>query len=154
MFTDVPSNSASLFGQAHTCNVCDKSFCTLQSVSLHEFKAHGVKNIWRRYLDTTVCSVCLKEFWCRERIINHIRRGSKVCQNQLQIRGPIVTEAQADEMDKSQAASNVHLYKQGQRRHKAYNPVVQLQGPLLPIILFEGQESHHHSLGRGHNYCR
>ena len=77
-----------------------------------------------------------------------------MCQNQLQMRGPILTEAQAIAIDQSQAAMNVHLYRQGQRRHKATSPVIQIQGPLLPIMLPEGQESNHHALGRGHNYFR
>ena len=152
MIHGMPHKSLRSLGELHCCNLCDKSYGTFQSLSLHLFKAHGVKNIWRRYIDTTICTVCLKEFWCRERVLNHIRRGSRVCQNQLHMRGPILTEAQALAIDQSQAAMNVHLYRQGQRRHKAMSPVIQMQGPLLPIMLPEGQESHRHALGRGHNY--
>ena len=49
-------------------------------------------------------------------------------------------------------ADNVRLHLEGRRRHHVAEPSVQLEGPLLPIVLAEGQHSAHHPLGIGHNF--
>ena len=109
--------------------------------------------MWRTFISTTFCTVCLKECWNRERVVNHFR--SKVCQNQLLLRGAVCTEEKASELDAVEAASNAALHKIGNRRHKACRPVLQAQGPLLPMILDDDHiASRHHPLGRGHNYHR
>ena len=55
-------------------------------------------------------------------------------------------------LDDECKADNVKLHAQGRRRHHVTKPCVQLCGPLLPILLDDGQFSAHHSLGAGHNY--
>ena len=65
----------------HSCHLCPSQFCTLQKYSLHMFKAHGIKNVWRTYIadcpETIHCVVCLKQYWTRERLLNHVRYRSK-----------------------------------------------------------------------------
>ena len=121
-------------------------------MALHRFRKHGIKNVWRSYVNITHCLVCLKEFGSRERVINHVRFKSKVCQNQLYLRGPLLSEDEASNLDQADATLNVKLYSKGQRRHHVSSPVVRLPGPLLPILLEDGSESPHHPLGKGHNY--
>ena len=135
----------------HPCTVCEKSFPTLQKMTLHAFKTHGVKNIYRQYVGSNWhCLVCMKMFWSRERVVNHIRYRSKVCRTQMLTNPPPYTPEQADDFDLEEAKSNRELSHRGSRRHKAVKPCVQLIGPIMPIASV--CPSKHHPLGRGHNY--
>ena len=58
-----------------------------------------------------------------------------------------MSETNANLLDEGGAERNVQLYSPGERRHATSRPVVQLQGPFLPIMLCDGQESLHHPLG-------
>ena len=140
----------------HPCTMCEKSFPSLQMMTLHASEAHGVKNIYRQYVGPNWhCLVCMKMFWRRERVVNHIRYHSKVCRNHLLTKPPRLpyTSEQADAFDSGVAKDNRDLHHKGCRRHKAVLPCMQLQGPLLHITtLRPGTESSHHPLGRGHNY--
>lgn len=61
----------------YACTSCPMVFGTLQKLSLHCFKAHGIKNVWRTYVGYHLyCSICLRMFWTRERLINHVRDRS------------------------------------------------------------------------------
>ena len=58
------------------------------------------------------------------------------------------TDAEIAEMDLEEAAGHKKSQATGKRRHYAEAPVVQLVGPLMPILLL-GNESSHHPLGCG-----
>ena len=133
------------------CAPCGLSFATIQAHALHNFKVHRIKNILRQYVGAEVhCTVCLKLFWTRERLINvHLRR-SRICNAMLVLGPPTYSAEQADEFDSADKLRHTALQRQGQRRHKAVEPCVQLQGPLQPIINM--RESKHHPLGYGHTY--
>ena len=96
--------------------------------------------------------MCLKEFWTRERVLNHIKYRSKVCRLNLHLRGPCLSEQEADALDFACASSNVDLYRQGRRRHHVSKPSIRLPGPLLAVVLPEDLLSEHHPLGVGRNY--
>jgi len=133
------------------CSECHKVFSSFQALSLHRFKSHGIKNMMRLFVDSTHCSVCLREFWTRERALNHVRYRSPICRDNLIMRGPVLTESQADELDSFEGPFNIDLYRRGRRRHSVLRPSIRCEGPLWPIILPEGCESAHHPLGKGHN---
>ena len=135
-----------------SCDACALQFQSQQSLALHKFKAHGVKNIARRLVDGVHCPVCLKLFWTRERVINHVRYRSGVCLANLLIRGPCLSVSEAEELDCLEHGAHVAKSKAGQRSHHAAIPAVQLQGPLLSLLVLPGTESAHHPLGKGHNH--
>jgi hypothetical protein len=147
--TKVPASACS-----YECNLCDSTFGTLQQFSLHMFKKHGVKNVMRLYVDGhTHCPVCLRLFWTRARLLNHIRYRSKICKYNLCMRGKICSEAEASIQDAAAAQANVALYRRGRRNHFAEEPVLQLHGPLLPVLPSpEMRKSCHHHVGFGQNY--
>jgi hypothetical protein len=151
-----PSGSPDLSASSETmkCDLCDKTFGTLQQLQLHRFKAHGALSVWRLFIGHhTHCPICLKLFWSRERVLNHIKYRSKVCKSNLLIRGHVCDETTACEIDALVAAEHVQLQRKGFKRSKATEPVLRLHGPLLPIILPEEvKASKHHPLGHGHNY--
>ena len=136
------------------CNTCDAKFGTCQQLSLHMFKKHGITNMWRLYVgDFVHCPICLKHFWSRERLLNHIRYRSKICKRNLLIRGPIINEVQAIAIDEAEAAGHVKLMHSGRKRCAAIESVVRLHGPLMPTILdCDIVVSKHHHLGVGHDY--
>ena len=140
------------FASPLQCSLCDKSFRSKQSLSVHKFKCHNVKSYVRKYVARTFCTVCLREFWSRERCVNHLRYRSKVCLSNMLFRGPLLTDAEADVMDDECKAANVRLQHGGKRRHHVDHPSIRLEGPLEPILLVDCQESSHHPLGVGHNY--
>lgn len=62
--------------------------------------------------------------------------------------------SEASAFDEADAKLNVALHRKGQRRHHVAEPVVQLCGPLVPILAEGEQWSCHRPLGFGHNYYR
>ena len=135
------------------CPHCVACFATHQSLMLHTFKAHNIKNVFRRYVGMeSHCVVCLKMFWTRERVVNHIRYRSKVCREWHLKHEPYFSQEQADGFDSECMELNRSLQAVGCRRHKAAKPCVQLCGPLVPISVDVSASSRHHPLGRGHNY--
>ena len=68
----------------------------------------------------------------------------------LLIRGPVLSQAQADKLDAAECQHNAKLYTAGRRPHHAEVPCIQASAPLLPIIAL--RPSKHHALGLGHNF--
>ena len=65
------------------------------------------------------------------------------------------SEEEACLVDEVEKTLHLSLQKRGKRRHAADEPVLQLVGPLLPIMLIKNNDSDsHHPLGFGHNYYR
>ena len=90
---------------------------------------------------------------CRERVLNHIRYKSETCRHKLVIRysDKMWTDAEVTEMDENEAVGHSKSQATGKRRHHVEAPVIQLVGPLQPILLL-GNDSTHHPLGRGHRH--
>ena len=151
--SEVPNTPAlQHIGSGISCQCCSMVFGTLQQLNLHMFKVHHVRNPFRCYISLTHCTVCLKEFHTRERAVNHVRYRSAVCRANLLLRGPSLTEGEASALEETEKSQNRDLARAGKRRHHAGNPAIQLQGPLLPIVLSSGVDGSHHPLGPGHSY--
>ena len=58
--------------------------------------------------------------------------------------------SEIDAMDADDLSSHVEAQKSGKRRHAVESQVVQLEGPLEPILLI-GKGSSHEPSGIGHN---
>ena len=141
-----------VFAQPVRCVTCNHLSKSYQAHCLHQFRVHSIKNVLRCYVPCTHCLVCLREFHTRENSLNHVRYRSKVCRLNLLLRGPCLTTDQANSLDDACSSANVRLYSEGKRRHHVDQPSFLLSGPLLPIVLSEGQYSAHHPLGRRHRY--
>ena len=95
----------------------------------------------RLYIKNHVhCTVCLQHFWSRARLLNHIRYRSKICKYNLILRGTVSEESEALDYDLEAASANVALYRRGRRNHHAEEPVVQLEGPLQPVLALPGTQ--------------
>ena len=141
-------------GAMHMCKVCNKACKSFQARSVHEYLAHGIKCVERLYVDGTQCQICLKEFWSRERHLNHIRYRSPVCKENLLLRPPCHSNVEADRLDETDKELHRSLLAKGARRHTATRRCVQASGPLLPIVADPENISVHHPLGKGHRYIR
>jgi hypothetical protein len=136
-----------------SCSLCSYQASTTQKLSLHLFKHHSIRNLWRHYIGTRVhCSVCLKLFWTRERLLNHIRYRSKVCKHNLLLRGPICSEEESLAIDNDCLDAHQKLQSESKRRHHVEEPVLQLSGPLqFQVLLMCTDTTNQHRLGNGHN---
>ena len=106
----------------------------------------------RQFVAGTFCPVCLRQFWTRERVVNHVRYRSRVCKANLLLLGPCLSVEEADALDVSENGANLVLQRKGRRRHHAEQPVSRLQGPLRTVFSLPGCHSEYHALGKGHNY--
>ena len=140
------------FSDPIVCNICGKVSKSLQAHSVHSYRVHGIRCRLRTYVPHTHCLICLREFWTRERCLNHIRYPSKVCRFNSVLRGPILNDLEADSLDQEWLRHNRQLHASGRRRHAVDRPSIILHGLLLPIILMDGQASAHHSPGVGHRH--
>ena len=139
------------FSQPIVCYDCGKLSSSLQAHSVHLASAHGIKSKFRKFVDSSVCKVCLTQFWTRERCLNHVRYRSMICKNNLLLRGPSLSEAEAAACDEIDRADNRAFYARGLRACHVDLPPVRVLGPMLPIVPL-GRTSSHHPLGLGHNY--
>jgi hypothetical protein len=146
------SPALSVFAKPVRCYICGLQSKSYQAHCVHSFSKHGIKSSLRKYVPLTHCLVCLREFHTRENCLNHIRYRSKVCRSNLLMRGPSLSTEEANRLDELSKSDNVRLYAQGRRRHHVVDPCALLSGPLLPVLLAEGQYSALHPLGIGHSY--
>ena len=101
-----------------------------QILTLHLFKHHGIKDPIRRYVNGTRCHICLKEFWVRENLLNHIRRGRTPCKMQAILRGPLLSESEADVVDFELRPFYKDQHRRGLRRHTSTALCVRASGPV------------------------
>ncbi len=118
----------------HRCERCSYGCDSDQQMALHMFKHHGVKDNIRLYVSGTRCPICLTEFWQREVLLNHTRRGRTPCKRQVMLRGPVLTVSQADEIDLELRPFFQQQHHRGQRRHAVKAPCVRAQGYWLVRI--------------------
>ena len=98
------------------------------------FRHHGVKDSIRLYVNGTRCRICLVEFWRREVLLNHIRRGRTRCKRQVLLRGLVSTVAQADVLDLESRPFFQDQHRRGLRRHAVEAPCARVHGPLMRCI--------------------
>ncbi len=118
----------------HVCSLCHYGCDSNQQLLLHQFRAHGVRDPIRRYVHGSRCVVCLKEFWIRENLLNHIRRGRTPCKVQVLLLGPVMSASDADDIDRSLKAFYRDRHHKGQRRHALEAPCTRAAGPLRPRL--------------------
>ena len=117
------------------CGVCNMVFKSHQSKTLHEFKAHGVKDPVRCYAPTTTCVCCMRNFWTRPRIVNHLKKSS-FCRLNLQMRfAPFITSEECDHLEDIERPDLNVFTASGKRMHFANRaPCMRMPGPLIHAL--------------------
>ena len=146
------TESQAIAGCHFECHVCNKMFMSKQKCALHQFKVHGIRSIERRYIVDDSCPICLVKFWSRTRVLNHLKYRSKICQENLLIRPPLISEEEASILDEAERAAIAARAKKGLKPAHAAKPCVQMFGPLVQVVSDPSTASGHHPLGRGRNY--
>merc|ERR1712238_278432 len=92
------------------------AFATKHGLALHMFEAHGYKRPVRRWVDTTHCPACMREFWTRARVQEHISK-SPSCVSRLSLRA-VISEKEAEGL----AAAQKLVYQKckANGRHKSW----------------------------------
>ena len=106
------STSISNSNNFHYCEVCQSRFKSRQSLTLHQFKAHGLKDPIRLYAPTTACVICHRELWTRPRVVMHMKK-SKVCHANLTYGnryGPMLSDAECDRLEEIENPGLVVFY--------------------------------------------
>ena len=125
-----------VFARPVVCVVCNHLSKSHQAHSVHMFRAHGVKSDMRRYVPSTHCLVCLREFGERETCLNHVRYRSKVCHNNLLLRGPVLSVEEACVLDDACKARNRQLHAAGRTFKAHYCLFCFRLAAQVPIILW------------------
>ncbi len=92
------------------------------------------------------------DFHNRTKILDHLRYKSNICKMQHLLNGPIVTAAEADELDLADHPRKRALHAKGLKPSHSDFLVVRVPGPLPQPILDESMYSSHHPLGVGRRY--
>ncbi len=151
--SSVPDVAPPLFFNS-MCNVCGKAFSSYQRLALHRKIKHGFRDPVDCLIDTVHCTVCMKYFHNRVRVLNHLKYRSSVCRLNLTFAGPIINAEQAEILDESCREMKRKLYAAGLRAHSATAPCFRLCGP-IPLPLIEDGRRHSnncHILGFGRNH--
>ena len=87
-------------GGEFLCADCGDDFLTLQRLTCHRGKAHGVRRPAARFVRDGVCPHCRVNFHCRARAMAHLEKGARGCREAL-IEGQLVelTEEELKEAD-------------------------------------------------------
>ena len=64
-------------GGVFSCDSCCRSFSSVQGLSAHRWKAHGLISSERRYVFSGVCECCRRCFWTAQRLQQHIRYSKR-----------------------------------------------------------------------------
>ena len=128
-----PAISNEFLDHAFQCSQCSSQFCTYQRLSVHMFRKHGIKSSLCKHVgESTVCPVCLKQFHDRDRLLNHIRYRSRTCRGVIWARGPVITDAEHEDILQNSRQKYRDLHASGHRRHFARAPAFRVSGPIAP----------------------
>jgi len=86
LLSDLPDESDH---KPYTCPHCQAGFATHHQCALHEFRVHGVIAEERYYVQSTICSGCLKDFHTTFRVTQHLRYRPNMCWDRIyQVKRP------------------------------------------------------------------
>ena len=64
---------------AFACDLCPALFESKQQLSVHKFRVHGTRVNAAPYARSTVCRICLKQFWHPKRLLRHLEYDKPDC---------------------------------------------------------------------------
>ena len=110
------------------CAACGRVFDSSGSLDAHRARVQGYRNPLRRYIDSSHCPCCLKEFWDRERLLYHLCRAARCRDWAFANLAPMSAELARD-LDVQAAPVQRRARRLGLPERFAESPAVRLQGP-------------------------
>ena len=116
------------------CAYCPYSSASRQSCNLHMHKKHGWLPECHYLVQGTTCPICLKAFFTRARVLEHIQYKSKTCFYNLLLRGRVLSRGEAWALLENIRSIETPTARTGYRRARAVLPVAQAYGPRIPCL--------------------
>ena len=116
------------------CTLCGTPAADRQALSVHLFRAHGLRRHIRSYVGGLDCLVCGLRFASRQRLIDHLAEKSQVCMHNYFLRYHPLPPDQvraAEEAAKSDFPRRARL-------EGAHG--VRVHGPFLLVVDLHGEE--------------
>jgi len=117
------------------CKICSVWLKNSHQLSGHLGRIHKLKHIARNFAHRSgTCSICLKGFHNRVRLIHHLRQSSYSCLMQYEAHNLTLTRDQTDEFDLEDRLATATAKRSGLSKLHAASPAVQFSGPKRPLI--------------------
>ncbi|CAL1126694.1 unnamed protein product, partial [Cladocopium goreaui] len=113
------------------CDLCQKVLASTRALAMHAAREHGYKKKVRYYATGTTCQACGQNFHNRRRLSIHYEKQAK-CYEVVMACWPPMPADQVHSLDEEDKQAESQLRKQGWWASKAFHPVIQTFGPLLP----------------------
>lgn len=106
-----------------------------QHLAGHMSRIHKVKHIARKFAHPSgTCTTCLKSFHSKARFVHHLRQNSYKCLLQYGANNASLSQEEIIEFNSHDRAAAAASKRSGLSALHAQPPVVQLAGPLRPLI--------------------
>ena len=128
------------------CTECSYSAKTVQQLAVHLAVKHGIKREFRKYVDTTWCTVCLLHFGPRVRVVDHLQRNP-VCRLNVQCSLPILANDVVMELDEEDRVNIAEGKRYGRKHGIICGKACRMLGPYLPVFGRTEGTGHAHPLG-------
>jgi len=133
--TRVPTAIVSTKCTPVQCSVCSIWLKNSHQLSGHLGRVHKYRHISRIFADRRgTCSICLKGFHNRVRLIHHLRQNSYTCLMQYEAYNLSLSSRQVSELDLEDRLATAATKRSGLSKLHASSPVVQFSGPKRPLI--------------------
>jgi len=113
----------------HCCYECGAAFVGQAQLMSHSNRVHAYRNPLRSRVDGTQCIVCLKEFWSRDRILQHLR-SSGACGDWYARNVEPCSDAERQGRDRDVLEARRANVRAGLPIRVAVRPAVRAAGPL------------------------
>ena len=113
------------------CQICNQAFKNKRALAMHSKHQHGYKALVKYFSAGDACPSCMKWYHCRARFKTHLVTSAR-CLDSLIACFPPMSEIEVEEWDSKDRERNRQLKKEGWWATKALQPVLRLQGPILP----------------------
>ena len=96
------------------CDYCPRVFSTAAKAHSHMVRAHGLRDDYRNFIETSTCPVCLADFRTRFRALDHVKRRSIRCRLHIDLGGvPCLPEARVRVLDREMASFRADCKRRG-----------------------------------------
>ena len=113
------------------CDLCQAQFRSSRALAMHASRSHGYRTKVRYYATSDTCPACMRCYHSRKRMADHLQANT-VCYAAVQACFPPLDDDTAAALANEDAAELSQLVKEGWWASKAFQPVMQLAGPVLP----------------------